>query len=95
MLVEEEDLVSHLSSNENRCVVITSKTGRRSSVQPPHELILMPLDPSGYATELYEALRRADAERADLILIETTGENDPNWLAIRDRLMRAASERLS
>tara|TARA_B100002051_G_scaffold266952_1_gene294773 strand:+ start:284 stop:1309 length:1026 start_codon:yes stop_codon:yes gene_type:complete len=95
MLVEEPELIDRLASNECRCVVITSISGRRELVQPPHELILMPLDPAGYAMELYEALRRADAERADLILIETTGEDDPNWLAIRDRLMRAASERLS
>ncbi|MDG2424131.1 MAG: L-threonylcarbamoyladenylate synthase [Phycisphaerales bacterium] len=95
MLVEEPELVEHLSGNNQRCVVITSISGRSSLVQPPHELIVMPIDPVGYAVELYEALRRADAERADLILIEIAGENDPNWLAVRDRLMRAASDRIS
>ena len=53
----------------------------------------MPDDPQGYAAEIYDAMRRADAERPDLILIEVQGEDDPNWEAIRDRLNRAASER--
>ncbi|MEE2906236.1 MAG: L-threonylcarbamoyladenylate synthase [Planctomycetota bacterium] len=95
LLVDESAIAEHLSHEDRRCVVVTSMPGRSALVQPPHELIIMPLDPAGYAMELYEALRRADAERADLILIESAGEDDPNWLAIRDRLMRAASDRIT
>ncbi|HEX5243556.1 MAG TPA: L-threonylcarbamoyladenylate synthase [Tepidisphaeraceae bacterium] len=42
-----------------------------------------------YAHELYAALRRADQSGADVILVEMPPE-EPQWLAIRDRLMRAS-----
>ncbi|MCH2134687.1 MAG: threonylcarbamoyl-AMP synthase [Phycisphaerales bacterium] len=90
LLVDEEELQAHLSQADRRCVVITSS---RRSVSPPHVLIEMPADPKGYAAELYAALRQADAERVDVVLVESAGEDDPNWIAIRDRLMRAASDR--
>lgn len=41
-----------------------------------------------YAHELYAALRKADESKADLILIEMPPD-EPQWLAVRDRLMRA------
>ena len=62
MLVDTTELDMHLESPETRCVVITSNDRQ---IAPPHVLIPMPSDPSGYAVELYDALRRADAERAD------------------------------
>lgn len=92
LLVDEFQLTGHLQSHDQRCVVITSHD---RAVDPPHVLISMPSDPSGYAVELYDALRRADMERADVLLIESTGEEDPNWIAIQDRLMRAAADRNS
>ncbi|MBK7082075.1 MAG: threonylcarbamoyl-AMP synthase [Betaproteobacteria bacterium] len=49
-----------------------------------------PSDPPGYAHELYANLRRLDAARADEILIEAL-PNDDAWLALRDRLARAAA----
>ena len=90
LLVETHAIDAYLSELTPRCVLIT--TGFRDA-PPPHAEIIMPDDPEGYATEIYDAMRRADAERMDLILIEIQGADDPNWAAIRDRLNRAASER--
>jgi L-threonylcarbamoyladenylate synthase len=81
-----------LAALDCRCVVLTTQplVPTNSTV-----VIQLPADPAGYAAELYDAMRRADRERADLILLACGGEDDPNWLAIRDRLMRAAADRAS
>ncbi|MDG2094142.1 MAG: L-threonylcarbamoyladenylate synthase [Phycisphaerales bacterium] len=93
LLVGIEEIHHHLVNINQRCVVLISNSDHHDLVQPPHKLLKMPTDPDGYAHQLYDALRRADSEQADLILIESNGEEDPNWIAIRDRLMRAASDR--
>lgn len=48
----------------------------------------MPAEPHLYAQALYAALRALDAADADIILIEDLPD-EPAWLAIRDRLLRA------
>jgi len=53
-----------------------------------HFIFQLPELPESYAHELYAALRKADESGADLILIEMPPEK-PQWLAVRDRLMRA------
>ncbi|MBG84652.1 MAG: threonylcarbamoyl-AMP synthase [Phycisphaerae bacterium] len=93
LLVDVEEMRHRLSNMTERCVVLVSNPDHHEMVQPPHTLLAMPSDPDGYAQDLYDALRKADSEQADLILIESNGEEDPNWIAIRDRLMRAASDR--
>lgn len=93
LMANIDDIHSRLVNTQSRCVVLMSNQEHHDLVQPPHILLKMPSEPDGYAQQLYDALRRADAEQADLILIESNGENDPNWIAIRDRLMRAASDR--
>ena len=50
---------------------------------------LMPGDAISYARILYATLRRLDAKGFDVLLVEATPEN-PEWLAISDRLARAA-----
>jgi L-threonylcarbamoyladenylate synthase len=52
--------------------------------------ITAPADPAGYAHDMYANLRTLDAAQADEILIEAPPP-DPAWLAIRDRLTRAAA----
>jgi len=93
LLVDVDEIRLRLANITERCVVLVSNPDHHDLVQPPHMLLAMPSNPDGYAQELYNALRKADAEQMDLILIESNGEEDPNWIAIRDRLMRAASDR--
>jgi L-threonylcarbamoyladenylate synthase len=47
-------------------------------------------DSAGYAHDLYAHLRAMDALGVDLIVVETPPE-EPAWLAVCDRLARAAS----
>jgi len=47
-----------------------------------------------YAHAMYGALRRLDEAGADLLLVEAVPD-EPEWLAVRDRLTRAASRDLS
>jgi L-threonylcarbamoyladenylate synthase len=59
----------------------------------PHEgveWVVMPNDPTHYAHDLYATLRRLDKKNPRLILIEQVPAT-PEWLAVRDRLMRAAN----
>jgi len=50
---------------------------------------IMPDDAISYARILYATLRRLDAKAFDVLLVEATPDN-PEWLAISDRLARAA-----
>jgi L-threonylcarbamoyladenylate synthase len=52
--------------------------------------IALPADPLAYAHGLYAALRELDARGSALILVETPPADAP-WLAIDDRLRRAAA----
>lgn len=49
----------------------------------------MPTEPNAYAHELYATLRRADLQKVSAILVESLPQQ-PAWLAIQDRLFRAA-----
>lgn len=52
----------------------------------------MPVDAAGYARVLYVTLRRLDNAGYGVILVEAPPES-PDWLAVRDRLARAAHRR--
>ncbi|HEX5323239.1 MAG TPA: L-threonylcarbamoyladenylate synthase [Capsulimonadaceae bacterium] len=54
------------------------------------QTIIMPADPAAYAASLYDALYALDEASLALILVEAVPDGD-EWLAIRDRLARAAS----
>lgn len=58
----------------------------------PSELLLrvLPSDPTGYAAQLYAVLHELDVAGLDRILV-TLPPDDDVWLALRDRLGRAAS----
>src|SRR5262249_52049567 len=51
----------------------------------------LPSNPAGYAARLYEVLHRLDGLGLSRILIEMPPEED-EWMAVRDRLSRAAAE---
>jgi L-threonylcarbamoyladenylate synthase len=53
----------------------------------------LPAAPTGYAHDLYAALRAADAVAADIILIEEPPSTS-DWQGVNDRLRRAAHDSL-
>jgi L-threonylcarbamoyladenylate synthase len=59
--------------------------------EPNVRLHLLPQDrPDAYARQLYELLHQLDASGADRLLVAEPPD-DPAWLAVRDRLIRAAA----
>ncbi len=69
-------------------VVLTHHPQRRGG--PTWRVERMPLEAEGYAAVLYATLRRVDAERPPLILVERPEHGAGLWSAIGDRLRRAA-----
>lgn len=55
--------------------------------------INMPADPAEYARALYATLRQLDTQDFDILLLENPPDT-PGWMAVNDRLMRAAHKRL-
>jgi L-threonylcarbamoyladenylate synthase len=53
--------------------------------------VVLKNDPVGYAHDLYAALRRLDAEKADLIVVEAP-PSGADWNGVNDRLRRAAHD---
>ena len=56
----------------------------------PTRTISMPAAATGYAARLYDVLHDLDARPFDRILVELPPDT-PEWLAVRDRLTRAAT----
>lgn len=50
----------------------------------------LPAEPEGYGRGLYAAMRELDAGAPEVILVERV-PSGPEWLAVRDRLSRAAA----
>jgi len=61
----------------------------RAALGPSARSRRMPLDPAGYASQLYRVLHELDKEGWPWIAVETPPDA-PAWAAIRDRLYRAA-----
>jgi len=59
-----------------------------SFITHPLHVIHMPRDPAKYARVLYSTVRDLDARSISIIFIEMPPD-EPQWLAIRDRLLRA------
>ena len=53
-------------------------------------MVVMPDDPAAYAVRLYAELHDLDEMGVDRILV-TLPPDQPEWLAVRDRLRRAAA----
>ncbi|HVA48325.1 MAG TPA: L-threonylcarbamoyladenylate synthase [Pirellulales bacterium] len=53
--------------------------------------IELPADPAGYSSQLYAALHTLEALAPDWIVVELPPDGEA-WLAVRDRLRRAATE---
>jgi L-threonylcarbamoyladenylate synthase len=64
--------------------------GRHETLAMPRWLVVaLPGDPAGYAARLYAELHALDEAGLDVIVAELPPDTD-DWLAVRDRLKRAA-----
>ncbi|MBL8481848.1 MAG: threonylcarbamoyl-AMP synthase [Rhodocyclaceae bacterium] len=88
--------VAEAGAGGRRCAVLLQavhEQALRAALAPGNaicHLRRMPAAASDYARALYAALREADAAGADLIVLEAPPAT-PQWLAVRDRLGRAAT----
>jgi L-threonylcarbamoyladenylate synthase len=88
----EADLVVELArslTRQGRRVAVLVRTTLRPLIEGL-VWIAAPADAAGYAHDLYARLRELDHAGCDAILVEQPPE-EPEWLAIRDRLNRAAA----
>ena len=91
MLVERGDIAERLATVKGTAIILGPSS---LEVRPPHSLVPMPEEPVAYAARLYAALRQADADRPEaiLVVIPWKGERPEGlWVAIDDRLRRAAA----
>ena len=87
-LVETEALLVRVMDRSESLVVLCFD---HAFVPPPHRTIVMPEGAGMYARRLYNALRDADAMRAERILIQQPPTSNDVWKAVHDRLARATS----
>ncbi len=92
-LMERGELLGLLGgeyAGKSGCVVIARTI---IELPPPHGLIRVPMDDSGYAAMMYAALREAESVARSEILIEAPpgAGSSPMWGAIWDRLLRACA----
>ncbi|HTP94574.1 MAG TPA: L-threonylcarbamoyladenylate synthase [Burkholderiales bacterium] len=91
MLVEGDllvELAASLTRQQQKVAVLAL-----SALRPLLEHVVWraaSAEPAAYARELYASLRELDAAGCDVLLVEQVPDA-PEWLAVRDRLARAAT----
>ena len=65
--------------------------GKSDDATGPSHVVEMPEDAPQYARQLYQTLRAIDQQQPRAIYIEMPPE-EPQWIAVRDRLMRASRQ---
>lgn len=92
LFVMDKGFIQALVSDQKSSLAILSFTAIDQLPQSfLKKYIQASTDPAKYAQELYHNLRVLDASGADKILVEST-PHSRDWLAIADRLSRAASK---
>lgn len=92
LMLMEADLVAELArslTRQGKRVAALARTSLRPLIDNM-VWIAAPADAAGYAHDLYANLRRLDRAGCDAILVEQPPD-EPGWLAVRDRLNRAAA----
>ena len=79
--------LERLAERDEVVAVLARTVARPDDFSAPW--VRAPQTPEAYAHDLYASLRALDAAKADAILIEAVPDDDA-WLAVRDRLARAA-----
>ncbi len=92
LLMMEADLLLELAASlarQGKRVAVLARSARQPLLAGL-VWIAAPPGAQGYAHDLYDNLRRLDEAGCDTILIEEPPQ-DTQWVAIKDRLMRAAA----
>jgi L-threonylcarbamoyladenylate synthase len=84
---EWPDVARALRAHQTRQLLLSRSPAH--VLPAPHRTVAMPDTPDGYAARLYAELRDADARDEEQIAVELPPDA-PDWLAVRDRLTRAA-----
>jgi L-threonylcarbamoyladenylate synthase len=87
-LVRRVEMLNILSSHKGRRIGVLALEVKAPRLAQSLQRV-MPVIPAQYAHDLYANLRALDAQRVDVILVETPPQT-PAWTAINDRLARAA-----
>ena len=82
------ELAASLARQGKRIAVLAREA--RQPLGAPYVWVAAPAGPDAYAHELYASLRQLDAAGCDVILVEQLPAA-PEWLAVKDRLTRAAA----
>jgi L-threonylcarbamoyladenylate synthase len=84
-LLADPEAIQKRADRSTSAVLMGERTGVAGLV------VRMPADAAGYAARLYDVLHDLDRRGVSRILIEMPPETD-EWLAVRDRLTRAATK---
>jgi L-threonylcarbamoyladenylate synthase len=87
--VQASTRVAELSVSERQVHWLTRITARPPSASKI-QTVQMPRDSADYAAQLYDALHNADRWAAEYVIVEMPPDEE-EWLAVRDRLRRAAT----
>lgn len=90
LLLERGALMGTVAHERSRGRRVAAVVLSPDGIDADH-IVQLPADGDACAAALYDALRRADAARCDVILIERPARTDGIWAAIRDRLDRATA----
>ncbi|HEY8748518.1 MAG TPA: L-threonylcarbamoyladenylate synthase [Tepidisphaeraceae bacterium] len=92
---DAERVVARVSEHQGAFVSIIAMENSKAATQisrqcesPDLRFIAMPNEPDAYGQRLYASLREADAPGTQAIFVEMPPDQ-PDWLAVRDRLRRA------
>jgi L-threonylcarbamoyladenylate synthase len=94
VMLVEADLVTEIArflASDGKTVAVLARTAGEP-LDSRLRWQRTPIDPAGYAHDLYASLRALDQPGTDVIVVERT-PIDAAWIAIADRLHRAAAER--
>ena len=87
-VVIAESLTDYLGENMGKKLAVLARSQRPAWLESERWLTL-PGDAEAYGRDLYAGLRELDAANCDEIVVEAVPDT-PEWLAVRDRLNRAA-----
>ncbi|WP_394823319.1 L-threonylcarbamoyladenylate synthase [Pendulispora albinea] len=84
----ERIAIAHRESGRDVAIVAYSAP---TPATPPLRVHTLPHDPKGYERALFTTLHLCDDEGTHVIVVESPPHDDERWLAVHDRLRRAAS----